>query len=363
MSMSLGILMAFVTWIHFSRPPSSVLDSLIEAGVVERIFDVISVSGVKSLTRKRVSGPPSHFPLDSSSQEDHFCSCDLPEQLVSSDIPFKLAIIALLLLCDRSTFIPDVPLTVSHTHVTVVNRICTIAAHSLRNYQLNDPKSLLAVSILFFHLADELREMLLPDYEHWVEVSIEGTAHCSSKFVRKYFALTLRCLVPLAPLLLRSFNWKNLELRTQVASPTSDLVGGVFLSQYPLLSERYLASRPMSSAPDQRTYDAVRNREEEMRGLVSKLQSSSEAQTQSAGLSQLLRPYQIKGESISHSVLLMLLSQESNGSSNSGPVGLVVFLRMKWGSERLPIISPLLMTISLDPPDLNCHRYEKVDDP
>jgi hypothetical protein len=306
--MNFSTLMALVAWIHFSRPSSSVLDALVEAGAVEKIVDFISASGVTTVTKKKHSGPPSLTPPPSSfSEDEHSCSCDLPEHFVYSEFPFKLALIAMLLLCDRPSFTPDAPLSVSRTHLTVVNQISALAHNSLGSYQVDDPKPLMAISFLFFQLAHQLREMLLPDYEHWVEVAIEGTAHCSSKPVRKYFALTLRSLVPLAPLLLRSLRWKNSELRLRTAaSQTSDLVGGVFLSQYPLLSERYLTRCAIPSDPQHSSHPAaVRSREEELRDLVLTLQSPGQAWNQSAELSQLLRPYQIKGETSPRQELLI----------------------------------------------------------
>jgi hypothetical protein len=279
-------LMILVLWLHFSR--SSHKESFLEEGVVDNIFKLVATCGVRSEVASTNRSHPTLSP-----EEGQSCDCE-SSPFVSSEFDLQLATTALILLCDEPSSAPDSQLSVSHFHLSIIRTIPPLVANYLhtKTHPSDDPKPLIAIAMLFYQLAHHLREKILPDYEHWVEVAIEGTGHWSHKAVRKYFALALRTLVPLAPLLLRSLQWKDSLLARPSLPNTSNLVGGVFLSQYPLLSERYLGLS--TSLPCQSMVD----RSEEMRERISQLgQTAEEKVSQSIDLSRLLRPYQLKGPS------------------------------------------------------------------
>jgi hypothetical protein len=283
-------LMVLILWLQFSHPSLALKESLVEENVVQRVFKLVADTGLK-LRCDVVTQKLSSLPSEGESQS---CDCE-SSPLVYSEATLQLAITALVLLCDDPSSSPDCQLSVSRAHLSIIRTIPPLVASYLHatTSLSNDPKPLIAVAMLFYQVAHHLREKILPDYEHWVEVAIEGTGHWSNKSVRKYFALALRTLVPLAPLLLRSLQWKDSLQTRRSSTNTSHLVGEVFLSQYPLLSERY-----MGLSTDNPVALPLVDRTEMMRERISQLGQSIDGKVaQLVDLSRLLRPYQLKGPS------------------------------------------------------------------
>lgn len=61
-------------------------------------------------------------------------------------------------------------------------------------------KTHLAVSLLVHSLVMNLQESLLPHYESWVRLALQGVGLFGSALSRRYFTIALKSLVPLAPL-------------------------------------------------------------------------------------------------------------------------------------------------------------------
>lgn len=250
-------------------------------GLIERIFDLVTKY---SLSLESHNHSKSATPSMPRLEEEEVCRCDGPNT-VYSDLCLKLSLCTLLQLCDCTSAPPDAPLETNSVHVHVISHIASLTHEILCNHGLENINPQIAISFLFLQLVHHLREKILPVYEKWIEVSIEGVGHPSSKLTRKYFAQSLRTLVPLAPVLLRSLHWNTFQ-RSTATSHTSNLVGNVFLAQYPLLSERYLLHLE----------DPVVKREVSIKDQIASLDDASPSETRSARLSQLLRPYQLKGK-------------------------------------------------------------------
>ncbi len=197
---------------------------LIKLGLVEAVLTLVSSHHLEVVREKKKK------PV---LEESTGCQCEstyhYPHYLL------KLAVFVILSLCDSNSKMRKENFTVSQLHLTVIDQIPTIVSHWLRQSK----GGIINIAILFYNVANLLKEKLLPNYENWVQVSIEGLAHQTGEWVRKYFSLALQALVPLAPLLLRNVNWKNSFCEKSHEETTLDFVGGVLLSNYPLLSERY----------------------------------------------------------------------------------------------------------------------------
>lgn len=342
----LTIISIIFLWLRSSKHSSAIIEILVDSGIVEVVFDLVATCSVH--LEAKTPQPTTPLVCNIDDEDDVFCTCEHSDARYS-ELYLKISLFILLHLCDRTNFDPETPLTVSSVHMKVVSKISTLCHEILQSHLFDNPSPAIAISVLFFQLAHHLRGKILPVYEQWVEVSIEGVGHNSSRYTRKYFALSLRTLVPLAPVLLRSLHWSD-PLRKKGASTTVNLVGNVFLAQYPLLSERYLLDQNENLADQQESI---------MKDLIARLDGPGVEENRSLDLSRLLRPYQLRGRSWwwlrMISVLLGIEWILHLWSSGLGGV-----LADEMGLGKVLLLCFLSSDLVLDCPNIDCYCRKEV---
>lgn len=336
-------------WLLNKKPSYEELTSILKLNMIELLLSLVINNGVtqiipvtnansKSNSKKERKRKPPQFSSDNDNDiiyDQNKCECYKNEEsffnyndsysFYCNEKYFKYVIFIINYFCDHH-IVYNNRVHITKLHLDIVEKIPLIILNQLRknDSDINETvtSSIISTSILFYQLVLSLREKLLPSFESWIEISIEGSGHYSHNFTRKYFTYSLRNLVPLAPLLLRSLHWKNSlikqinpnensnensnenEINNLNLTTTFDLVGKVFLSHYPLLSERYYSNQYQIS--NKNIVEMNQNKEKineielnentnSLKIIKNQVALLNQESNQSESLSNLLRSYQLKG--------------------------------------------------------------------